>query len=328
MAGRIEYNPGGGSPSQSSQPGSASSLLLNPNHRGRQKIVYTPAELERTPLITIVCGMQGVGKTHQSIIDIDNYTKDNPNTGKPGRKVLIVDFSLDESYQKYKAVLPEYIRNLTEPRARRIIPFTSTGQKFDLDKMRKVSEYVVTNYMNGLLVMDDIDKYLTGKKGQSLIGTMTTVRHAGIDLLITHQSVAKVSKTEWENAAFVRLHHQLDDIAMVKEGISNYPLMKIAQIIVDKRYFEAERDYSELGKITEDEYRNRRSYFVYIDMRKHKIIGATLEDFQNAVMQFIRMYPKLINTRMKVGDEFGNSLNKQQAMQSLYKDYAHYFKAA
>lgn len=290
--------------------------------RGRNKIIYSPSELERQPLLTIICGMKGVGKTYQTIKDIDAYTTDNPRTGRTAGKVLILDFNNEESYQKYKAVLTKFIRNLTEPRARRIPPFDETGRQFTIEKMKQVAEYAVFNYRNGLLVLEDIDKYLTGAKGRSLIGAMTTNRHSGMDLLIAHQSVAKVSKTEWENAAFVRLHHQLDDIDLIKSDISNYPLMKIAQIIVGNRYFKAVEDFKELGIISEQEFRKRRSFFVYIDMMEHKIIGCNPEEFQKAVMEFIRINPKLINRRMKVGDELGRSLNRQGAMQSLYKDYA------
>src|SRR6185503_1615399 len=152
---------------------------------GRNKIIYSPAEMERPRIVTVVCGMQEIGKTHESLKDIDNYVKDNPNTGKVGEKVLVVDFSLDASYARFKPVNHKYIRNLTEPRVRRIVPFDDMGQKYGIDQMRKTAEYVVFNFRRGLLVMDDIDKYMAGKKGQSLIGAMTTVRHdGGFDLLI------------------------------------------------------------------------------------------------------------------------------------------------
>lgn len=291
---------------------------------GRRKIVYTPSELERTPILTVVCGMKGVGKTWQGLKDIDRYVLDNPATGKKGRKVLILDFNNEESYQKYRAVLPKYIKTLTEPRARRIPPFDESGKKYDIDQMKKVAEYAVSNFVNGLLVLEDIDKYLVGKKGQSLIGAMTTNRHSGMDLLITHQSVSKVTKTEWENAAFVRLHHQLNNIDDVSADLPNYPLMKIAQIIVDKRYYKAVEQFK-LGAISEDEFKKRRSFFVYIDMLEHKILRANEDEFKQAVMEFIRLKPRLITTRMKVGDKFGNPLNKEGAMQSLCEDFSHYY---
>jgi hypothetical protein len=294
--------------------------------QSRRKLSYTPSDIERQPLITIVCGMKGVGKTWQTIKDIDRYVVDNPRTGKVGRKSLILDFNNEESYQKYKAVLPKFIKQLQDPRARRIPPFDEQGRQYDLDKMKLVAEYVIFNFRNGLLVLEDIDKYMTGPKGKSLIGAMTTNRHSGMDLLITHQSVSKVTQTEWQNAAFVRLHHQLDDVDRIEDALPNYPLMKIAQIIVDRRYYEAVRQFKDMGSISEEEFKKRRSFFVYIDMMEHKIIGGTPDEFRAAVMEFIRQNPRLISKRMKVGDAQGRSLGKEDAMRSIFSEYAHFYE--
>jgi hypothetical protein len=294
---------------------------------GRKKIVYNSSELERTPLLTIVCGMKGVGKTYQGIKEIDRYVIDNPRTGKKGRKVLILDFNDEESYRKYKTVLPKYIKSLTEPRARRIPPYDEHGKQYDLDKMKMVAEYAIFNFKNGLMVLEDIDKYMVGAKGKSLIGAMTTNRHSGMDIVITHQSVSKVTQTEWQNAAFVRLHHQLDDVDRIEDSLPNYPLMKIAQILVDRRYYEAVRQYKELGSISDDEFKKRRSFFVYIDMLEHKIIGGTQDEFKSAVMEFVRQNPRLISKRMKIGDATGRTLSKEEAMKMLFRDYAHFFDA-
>src|ERR1700741_3496476 len=151
----------------------------------RRKVVYTPSDLERQPLLTVVCGMKGVGKTWQSLKDIDRYVVDNPRNGKKGRKALILDFNNEEAYQKYKACLPKYIKNLAEARARRVPPFDESGKQYDLEKMKVVAEYTIFNFKNGLLVLEDIDKYMVGAKGKSLIGAMTTNRHSGMDILIT-----------------------------------------------------------------------------------------------------------------------------------------------
>lgn len=299
--------------------------LFNNNKSGRRRIVYTPSDLERQPLLTVVCGMKGVGKTWQGLIDIDRYVMDNPKTGKKGRKVLILDFNNEDAYQKYKAVLPKYIKTLTEPRARRIPPFDENGRQYDIDQMKKVAEYAVFNFKNGLLVLEDIDKYLVGAKGKSLIGAMTTNRHSGMDLLMTHQSVSKVTATEWQNAAFIRLHHQLDNVDVVAPDLPNYPLVKIAQIIVDRRYYAAGEQFK-MGMISEEEYKKRRSFFVYIDMLEHKILRANQDEFKAAVMEFIRLKPRLITTRMRVGDVNGKALNKEEAMQSLFNDYAHFYE--
>jgi hypothetical protein len=60
-------------------------------------------------------------------------------------------------------------------------------------------------------------------------------------------------------------------------------------------------------------------------MMEHKIIGGNPDEFRSAVMEFIRQNPRLISKRMRVGDASGRALTKEDAMRSLFQDYAHYF---
>lgn len=289
------------------------------NHpAGRKPIMYSKEELERPPRVTIVVGMKEVGKTHRTKIEIADVILDKPN--RKGRKALIIDFNDGDDYLEYKAVLPKYIRLLTENKPRRIIPYESNGKPFTPEKMKEIAGYIIFNYKHGLLVLEDIDKYMSGKKGQSLIGALTTNRHSGLDIIITHQSLTKISSTEWENAAFIRLHHQLDDAFLAKENINNYPLVKIAQIIVDKRYFKGSEEFK-AGKISLDEWKVKRSFYVYISQLDHKIIGCTGEEFRIATMEYIRHNPRLVNLTMRIGDEDGKEYTKEEAMKQLYKQY-------
>ena len=290
---------------------------------GRKPISYTKKELERTPLIEIVCGMKEVGKTHFSIIEIEGYTKRTAQ--RPGRKVLVLDFSEDDMYRKYPPVLPKHIRALTEPRARRIVPYEASGKQFTLDKMKEVAEYCIFNFKNGLLVIEDIDKYLYGSHGKALIGALTTNRHSGLDCIITHQSVSKISQTEWQNAAFIRLHHQIDDVGRINDRMPNYPLVKIAQLIVDRKYFQSISAYREKGLIGEHEFKKRRSFFIYINQLENRLIGCSEQDFKIGAMQFIREDPRSVNKKMRMGDERGVKYSKEQAMKELYKEYSIYY---
>lgn len=296
--------------------------LHNPRGAGRKPIVHSKEELERQPLIVVVCGMKGIGKTYQTVQEIDQYTRTNAQ--RKGRKGLILDFSEDDSYKKYKNVHPQYIKNLTEPRARKIVPYDMNGKQFTLDKMKQVAEYVIFNYKNGLLVLEDIDKYMHGSHGKSLIGALTTNRHAGLDIIITHQSISKISQTEWQNCAYMRLHRQLDDIERIKDRMPNYPLMKIALNVVDSKYFKAVDDWKQ-GLLKDDDYKAARSAFVHVNLLEFKIIGCTEEEFRGATMKFIRENPTILNRRIRVGDAQGNKIGREEAMKELYKEYVQYY---
>jgi regulation of enolase protein 1 (concanavalin A-like superfamily) len=119
-----------------------------------------------------------------------------------------------------------------------------------------------------------------------MIGALCTVRHKGIDLLLTHQSIAKISTTEWQNCTWLRLHHQVDDITRYRERIPKYQLVRMAQFIVDEQY-ELAHTANAAGKINEAEFKKRKSFFVYVDMRRQKVLGCSKDSFIRAAKKFI-----------------------------------------
>jgi hypothetical protein len=263
------------------------------SNAGRKPIVYLLEDLERANMIYLVAGETGVGKTHRNLLEIKRYMQDDLNTifkkgegtrTKSGRKVLVFDTN-DDDYP-YRTVSPDHIKALTLVAARRIRPFNRDGSPMNEEQKKEVVEKILKFYQNGMVVLDDIDHYATGGKGQSMIGALCTIRHKGIDLLLTHQSIAKISTTEWQNCTWLRLHHQVDDVTRYRERIPKYSLVRIAQFIVDEQY-ELAHATNATGKISEGEFRKRKSFFVYVDMRRQKILGCSKEAFIRACKKFI-----------------------------------------
>jgi hypothetical protein len=115
-----------------------------------------------------------------------------------------------------------------------------------------------------------LDKYMTGAKGQTIVGLLTTNRHSGLDIMISHQSIAKITTTEFQNCTWIRLHKQVDDLSRYRNRIPNYFIVHIASLIVEEQYL----------------LRNIR-FFVYIDMRKLIIKGCSSEAFIRACKKYI-----------------------------------------
>ena len=255
------------------------------NKRGRKKITYSTEELEREPMLVLVCGETGVGKTYRNLIEISRYMQSNPTTGRTGRKVLAFDVN-DHDYPQFKTVRLNLIQNLTVVSARRIRPITPEGKTMSLEEKRDVVEEMVHRFKNGLLVLEDLDKYMVGAKGQTVVGLLTTNRHNGLDIMISHQSIAKITTTEWENCTWLRLHHQVDDISRYENRIPNFFLVRIATFIVDEQYDLANQAFHE-GRIGKEEYQQRRSFYVYVDMRRLKIRGVSRQAFIRAAKKYI-----------------------------------------
>ncbi|MCB9448667.1 MAG: hypothetical protein H6585_10020 [Flavobacteriales bacterium] len=292
--------------------------------RGRKPIRYSKEDLERQPMLMLVCGETGVGKTYRMVQEIKHYMKDNPDTGKKGRKVLIFDVN-DDDYPSFRTVSPNHIKALTAIRARRIRPINKDGIPMDLTQKREVVEKILQHYRNGLLVLDDLDQYMVGAKGQSMIGALCTVRHIGLDIVIAHQSVSKITRTEFENCSWLRMHQQVDDITRpaLRERIPKYHLVRIANLIVEEQYMKACQAFDQ-GLIDKEEWKKRKSFFVYVNMRQQKIRGCSKEAFIRACKKYIDTEEESqVRRMMKEKDLNGTLLNpeRKQVMINLIEKY-------
>ena len=295
------------------------------SNRGRKPISYKKEDLERQPMIMLVCGETGVGKTYRNKQEIKHYMMNNLLMGKKGRKVLAFDTN-DDDYPQFRTVSPNHLKALTKVSSRRIRPFNSDGSPMDNDEKKEVITKIMKHYKNGLVVLDDIDHYMTGAKGQSMIGALCTVRHKGIDIVLTHQSVAKITTSEWQNCTWLRLHHQVDDVTRYRERIPKYQMVRIGQLIVDEQYELCSNAFA-MGKITELEYKIQKSFFVYVNMREQRIKGCSRAAFIRACKKFIdqeesRKVKMLLNEQ----DFDGNNIykTKNEAIVKLISDKLRY----
>lgn len=297
--------------------------------RGRKPITYRQEDLERQPMVILACGETGVGKTYRNKMEIKRYMRDNAESGKKGRKVLSFDTN-DDDYPEFRTVSPDHIKALTKVSARRIRPFKKDGTPMDDDEKRGVVEKILKYYRNGLIVLDDIDHYMSGAKGQSMIGALCTVRHKGIDILLTHQSIAKISTSEWQNCTWLRIHHQVDDVTRYRDRIPKYQLVRIAQLIIDEQYDLVSTAFAQ-GKIDEQEYKKRKSFFIYVNMRQQKIRGCSRAAFIRASKKFIdqeesrkikmMMSERAFSTKSSKSDSDLIYKNRNEAVVKLIADY-------
>lgn len=255
-------------------------------------------------MIMLVCGMMGVGKSYRNHQEFTRYMTDDAKTGKIGRKILAFDTN-DDDFPNWKTVSPDHIKALTRVCPRRIRPYNKDGSPMDDEQKREVVDKIMRYFRNGLIVLDDIDNYMMGAKSQSMVGAMVTVRHKGVDLVLGHQSVSKITTTEWQNCTWLRLHHQVDEVRRIKDRVPKYRVVRIAQHIVDEQYDLAVTAYQE-RKIEKQEYLVRKSFFVYVNMAEQKIIGCSRNAFIRAAKKFI--------------DQEENSLVRMMLLERNHKD--------
>lgn len=197
------------------------------------------------------------------------------------------------------------------------------------EEKRDVVEKAIKFFRNGLLVLDDVDNYMPGAKGQSMIGALCTVRHLGIDILFTHQSIAKITTTQWQNCSWLRLHHQVDDVTRYKDRIPNYELVRIAQLIVNEQY-DAVMDAFRTEKIDRNEFIIKKSFFVYVDMRGKKIKGCSKAIFIRAAKKFIEQEQSSRIKKLLLERDFTSGKpiysNHNEAIIKLIKELLNYYQ--
>src|SRR5690606_2284323 len=105
--------------------------------------------------------------------------------------------------------------------ARRVTAFKDNGERMTLSEMAAALGYILDNYRNGLLLIEDITKYITDSLPGDLIGSICTQRHVSVDVIIHVQTLGKLFNPKlWGNCNEVRLHRADDTIDRHRSKVS------------------------------------------------------------------------------------------------------------
>lgn len=203
----------------------------------------------REAKMMLVAGRKGVGKTYQTLCQITDYLK--TTVTKQGRKVLIFDVNNEFGNIKEDHKNPSFpnigliklsqvpaFAKITRPFARRVSVFKDNGQRMSLSEMAKALGYILEHYRNGLLLIEDISKYITDSLPGDLIGSICTQRHVSVDVVIHVQTVGKLFNPKlWGNCNELRMHRSDDTIERHKNKISgNIEHLLIMERLIDLKF--------------------------------------------------------------------------------------------
>lgn len=257
-------------------------------------------------------GTQGVGKTYQNMYIIKDYTRDKFNTKVKARKCLIYDvngeytknqfykngINIDVKTLKVSDVVAWSKSNLTDCRR---IDAKSLGGK----EKKELLAYLIQNFRNGLLVVEDINNYVTNITHiEEVIGGLVNLRHRAVDVLISYQSLRALEPRIFQNCRWLRMHYQNDNVDDIKSKVTNPELFKIAQLLINRRYHEDDK-----------------RFFVYIFVADNKLEGKFGKDeFYEACRNYLRINKKIIKEVQDVKNCSKEEAEKIQ-LERLYKKY-------
>jgi len=262
--------------------------------------------------IIIACGKRGVGKTVETVKMIDEYVSGNPSKGIPPRKALIFDVNDEFSSFWYfgqqrsiKAIaIKDILKFSVHPKVevRRIRPFWDDGKKLTINDMGEVLGIILDNYRNGLLLVEDINKYLSDSMPSDLIGSLATSRHIGLDIVSHFQNIGRAGNPKLlGNLNMIRLHKTNDTVERHKNKFEEKTeLLQIAENLVSKKYFE--------GDIR---------YYVFVDIENMKVRGKIAKsEAEDAIHQYItERYSRIISPMLQLRDKKGKkTYNEESAL--------------
>ena len=240
----------------------------------------------RIQKLMVAFGRKGVGKTFETMNMIRNYVIGNPTIGVPGRRVLVLD--VNNEFENIKTISLRHIQIFSAHpmvEARRIIPFNDDGTKMTLDQITDTLFTIVQEFKNGLLVIEDINKYVGDNMPQDLIGAICTNRHSNMDVIMHYQSIGRIQTKVWQNLNVIRFHKIQDSVGRhVKKFEDNAEMLLIAELIVDEMYQINPR------------------FFLYVDIEETKIYANVSKDvIEKSINNYIyNNYKKVVKSKAGV----------------------------
>lgn len=264
---------------------------------------------EREAGMMICTGSQGVGKTYLNMHVIKDYVKDKLYNKVRGRKCLIIDTNGEYTDEQFAA---NDIPNFTVKRlaVRDVHAFGMSdviecrridAKNLSLDEKLEIVKYCVRFFRNGMLVLEDINTYILNVTHmKDIVGGLVNLRHRAVDVLISYQSLRPVEPRMWQNARWIRMHFQADNVNDIKGKVTNPTLFKIAEIIVKTRYFDGDK-----------------RFYVYIHNLQSKVEGKFSK------LEFLEACKKYLSANKKYLKEYAEMQNcsMDEAVAGMSKQY-------
>ena len=235
----------------------------------------------REAQLGIAVGKRGIGKTYTTIDMINQYVVGFEGKSRP-RRALIMDVN-DEFSNVPALKLSDVALFSMHPKieVRRIRPFLADGTKMNISDICEALFYILQNYRGGLLLIEDINKYLSHHFPKDVVGAIVTNRHHDLDIVLHYQAIGKVPTTVWENANWIRFHKNNQSVDRHQKKFEDkYEMLKIAECLVDFQYENGnERFYAycdiDMGRI--------RGNFT-ADMARRSVEDYMVEKYSSVVL--------------------------------------------
>ena len=212
----------------------------------------------REPQLGVAVGKKSCGKTYTTNIMLQQYVNGNPAKGIAGRKALILD--VNDEFTHVKAIsLKDVVRFSAHPMVelRRIRPFLPDGRRMTLEKIAETLFVILEQYKGGLLLIEDINRYVSDHLPKDIEGAICTNRHIDLDIIMHFQSIGRITTKIWQNCNWMRFHKNLDSVDRHANKFQDkHELLRVVEMLVNSEYTNG----------------NKR-FYQYINLDEMKLMG-------------------------------------------------------
>lgn len=270
----------------------------------------------REPKLGVAVGRKGVGKTYTTNIMISQYIKGNPQAGVKPRRVLVLD--VNDEFEHIKALrLSDVVKFSAHPKveARRIRPFDeNTGKRWTINEIQTALFYVLDTFRGGMLLIEDINRYISDNLPNDIVGAICTNRHTDTDIIMHFQSIGRISPKIWQNLNWVRFHKNTDSVDRHKNKFEDkYEMLKLVEILMNSQY-----------------YSGNQRFYCWVDIDDEKILGKIDKTMmQHTIDEYISgNYKKVITPLLQEVDMEGKKKYTAKTAITSVKDrlISTYFK--
>lgn len=253
----------------------------------------------REPLLGVAVGKKGVGKTFTTNLVLQQYVRGNVAKGVQPRRVLILD--VNDEFTHVKSInIKDIIRFSVHPsiEMRRIRPFTPDGKRMTLDKIAETLFIILEQYRGGLLLIEDINKYISDTLPADIIGAICTNRHVDLDIIMHFQSIGRITPKIWQNCNWLRFHKNLEGVQKHKKKFEDKEeLLTLVEMLVNNEYKSGNNRFYQYVDLDEMKIRNNSNG--PLDMKK---LDTVINDYIQ------KNFRSLINPYIRMKDEKGKPL--------------------
>jgi hypothetical protein len=265
----------------------------------------------REAQLGIAIGQKGVGKSYSTLAMMQPILRGNSRIGAKPRKVLILDVNNEfgdvqkdqnPNFAHIRAIRLEDVGKWCHNgiiEARRVTILKEGGGQLTLRETAEALGVILENFKNGLLLIEDISKFVSDSLPNDLIGAICTQRHKSCDIILHFQSVGKMAHPKlWANCNWLRIHKTEDTVKKHENKFgTDVTHLYLAEKLVNIEY---------------DKGNVRFQLFVDKDMKKVK--GAfTKKQFQQAIEEFLQDNYSIIKKEVEKRDiHTGNLIHKDR----------------